>query len=348
MRELRLFLIPVVFVFVTDGVSAQFSIRSGIEPGNVDTKVTPADTVRNVASFNNPYFSISRERAERRRIRNERNYLQFDASIQARQMQFENWVGGGENNFSTNLSVFLNHKHSRNRTYVETFFDSRYGLNVIEGIVFKNDDYFKLNPNLGWNINDHWSYTASVIFQSQYTDSYRRPSAAELEATPDRRNYKYFVSTFMAPGTLKPSLGLTYKNRRTNENLRLQLNPITGNILFVLNDSLSAWGRHGIEPGKKIQTTLGSSVQLDVNYRFIKQKLIWRNSLYFYTNYNTNTLAEMSNWLDFRLSRYITVSTFVRLIYNDMIKVPNNRLLQANYHYGLGLSYNFKNKDRKQ
>lgn len=346
MKRLLFTLLAISF---TASSYAQFTITPRTNPNQLPT-VAAQDSVVRLTTLNNEFRDRAKERAERLKLRHQRNFFKFQSSLTVNQTNFENWAKGDQNSFSGNAALFLNHKYSREKFYVDYSFDSKYGMNIIEGRRTKSTDYFVLNPTIGWQISKHWSYTGAIQLRSQFSNGYKYGKDKEGNDT------KTLISAPMAPGTLNLSIGWTYKNKPSNENIKVQILPIGGNMTTVFHKKLAEDGKllGGSDyAGKKIRNTFGSSLQLDVNYKFAKERLIWKFYGYVFSNYKSNTYLEFKNELNFKVAKFITLNTFVRLIHDQLADFKKGddyvpKFFQSNYQYGIGLAYTFQNKDKKQ
>ena len=181
-----------------------------------------------------------------------------------------------------------------------------------------------------WNINKNWSYTASVNFQSQFTKGYKS------------RTEHVLVSDFMAPGTLTPAVGIKYQNLKVP--LVIQLLPVAGNMTFVLNKELNEKAAYGVPVGKKQLSTVGSAIQIDFNKKFAKDRLTYVTYLRAFTNYDENTNGIWNNTLSLTVLKFMTLSAFCSMKYEELAVTPTGNKLQWNYSLGVGLAYTFSNK----
>ena len=210
-------------------------------------------------------------------------------------------------------------------------FDSKYGMNVISGTTFKNLDYFIFNLNTGWAISKIWSYSASANLRSQWSKGYK--SVTE----------KILVSNFMSPGTLTLGVGFTYRALKKVP-LIVTVNPLSGNMQFVLDDSLSRQGAHGVPAGKHQKSSLGSTLRIDLSQPIAGGKMNYITYFYVSTNYEQNNYVEWQNTFNIIAAKIFNIGLFCRMVYNEPQATPRNRSLQWTYKIGVGLSYTFKNK----
>lgn len=320
-------------MIISNAASAQFTISQGTASSRLGTR-SIKDSIRNQSSISNRYYSEARYRAERRRIRHERNFVKFTASLTVNQTQYENWTKGGENTFSGLGTLYFNHKYSKKRFNIEYVIDAQYGQNVVDKKSFKNTDYFRFNPSVGFDITDRWSYSAAATLKSQFANGYKSRTDSTL------------VSAFMAPGTITLSVGITYQNKKKDPNFKVQMSPIGGNMTTVFNKELSDKGAHGLKAGQRTKNTFGSSLQIDLNYKFVKDKIGLSTYFFTFSNYRTNTFSEIRNSLDFSIAKFLKISTFVNAVYDRLAEIPGGNKIQLNYRYGLTLAYTFQNKDK--
>lgn len=231
MKPLRIFLLLAGLLLASSRAEAQFSI-SKVTPKEADVK-NFRDTIKQLSAVNNQFFSEARYRAEKKRLRKERNTITCTVGLSLNQTGFDNWAPGGNNTFDATASLLYTHVYTRDKLNMTYSFDSKYGMNVISGTTFKNLDYFIFNLNTGWAISKNWSYSASANLRSQWSKGYK--SVTE----------KILVSNFMSPGTLTLGVGFTYRALKKVP-LIVTVNPLSGNMQFVLDDSLSRQGAHGV------------------------------------------------------------------------------------------------------
>lgn len=197
MKPLRIFLLLAGLLLASSRAEAQFSI-SKVTPKEADVK-NFRDTIKQLSAVNNQFFSEARYRAEKKRLRKERNTITCTVGLSLNQTGFDNWAPGGNNTFDATASLLYTHVYTRDKLNMTYSFDSKYGMNVISGTTFKNLDYFIFNLNTGWAISKNWSYSASANLRSQWSKGYK--SVTE----------KILVSNFMSPGTLTLGVGFTYR-----------------------------------------------------------------------------------------------------------------------------------------
>lgn len=332
MQLQKIVLLVFALLGMAQPLSAQFSI-SRVTPKEIDTKAI-FDTIKQESSLNNQFFSMSRHQAERRRIRKERNTIDFRTSVTLSQTGFSNWAAGGDNTFVGNAALFFSHQYQREKFGLHYDFDARYGVNVIDDAIFKNEDAFVFNAGGTWQINKNFSYATSFQFRSQFSKGYVSRTDHTVK------------SDFMAPGTMTLGLGITYKNLKTP--LTINISPVGGSLTFVTNEDVFAKTNpvpmYGVKPGETQVGSIGSSIQIDFEHPFAKERLLYKTYFYTFTNYGTNTYINWKNELTVKIFKIIAFKPFCSLVYDKYTETPTGRPLQVSYVLGLGLAYTFKNK----
>ncbi len=315
-----------VLTFSCGSVSAQFSLWK-VRPSSLESKAF-SDSIKRNTGYSNEFFSMSRWKAERRALRKERNTIEFNARLQVSQTQFENWAAGGENTFSGRTTVDFSHTYKREKLSISYAFNARYGINVISGKSFKNEDEFKINMSTGWQMHKSWSYAASANLRSQFSSGYAS------------RTDKTLKSSFMAPGFLDISVGFTYNKSPWNINL----SPVGGSAVFVLDDRLLDKGMNGVPKGQHSKWQVGPSVRVKFDKEFFKQIFRFRSDLYSFTNIRTPPTMRWESTLDIRATKFLTTTVYALVYYDKYADTPKPQAMQYNYSFSIGLAYTFKNK----
>lgn len=287
------------------GAAAQISVDRIEAP---EEEVTFLDSLRSIPVATE-YFNRARYRAERAAVRKERNYLEIGGGLQGALTSYNDpWikVSGGDNSIALIASLHLRHTYTKNLFTVETKFDAKFGYNrmkvettstdpdgnthtVSNGVWFKNQDEFSASVAPSFKMSKNWSYGAIVKFRSQFVNGY--VSRTQQEET-DRK------STFMAPGYLDVSLGITYKSPQPKFPITVNLSPIAMSAVFVESRDIRAnvwdkkpgWQIYGLDdPDRTSKYEGGSSVQIDFDRTFGKTGFLrYRTSLFSFYGWITN------------------------------------------------------------
>lgn len=251
------------------------------------------------------YFSLARYKAERAAIRKERNYLEFSSGVQGSLSSYNDpWiaVSGGDNAIALVASLNLRHVFKKNLFSIETKVSAKLGYNrmkvettnennetVSNGVWFKNQDEFVVWVNPAFTLAKNWSYGSTFQFRSQFVNGYKSRTEQERE---------HLKSTFLAPGYLDISLGLTYKSPLAKFPIAVNISPVALSAVFVENatirnnvwDSKPGWEAYGLateDATSKYEG--GSSVEINFDRTFGKTGYLrYRTTLYTFYGWITD------------------------------------------------------------
>lgn len=255
--------------------------------------------------------------------------------INLSQGSLNNWAAGGDEfSLSVNsiLSLYAFYKkdnHSWDNTldfnlgYVRT---SSLGSR-------KNDDRFDLLSKYGYALTSKLNAAGLVNFRSQLFKGYTYPD-----------DVKTFSSAFLSPAYLLVSPGLDYK---PNADLSIFASPITMRWVIVKDDTLSARGLYGVDPGEHSKIEAGAFVS--VNYlKALNKVLTYKGRLDLFSNYRVdpqNIDLYFTNVLNIKLSGILSATWSVDMIYDDDVKLfgenNNGAALQLKSLIGIGLLVKF-------
>jgi hypothetical protein len=101
------------------------------------------------------------------------------------------------------------------------------------------------------------------------------------------------------------------------------LSPLTGRFVIVADDSLSATGAFGVDPGKTIRQELGAYAYARFQQEIV-QNVTLMSKLDLFSNYLEDPQNIDLNWellLSLKASKAITVSLGLQMIYDDNTKI---------------------------
>lgn len=251
------------------------------------------------------YFSLARYKAERAAIRKERNYLEFSSGVQGSLSSYNDpWiaVSGGDNAIALVASLNLRHVFKKNLFSIETKVSAKLGYNrmkvettnennetVSNGVWFKNQDEFVVWVNPAFTLAKNWSYGSTFLFRSQFVNGYKSRTEQERE---------HLKSTFLAPGYLDISLGLTYKSPLAKFPIAVNISPVALSAVFVENatirnnvwDSKPGWEAYGLATDDATSKYEGgSSVEINFDRTFGKTGYLrYRTTLYTFYGWITD------------------------------------------------------------
>lgn len=91
---------------------------------------------------------------------------------------------------------------------------------------------------------------------------------------------------------------------------------------FVLDDSLSRQGAHGVPAGKHQKSSLGSTMRIDLNQPIAGGKMSYSTYFYVSTNYEQNNYVEWQNTFNIIAAKIFNVGFFCRMVYNEHQATP--------------------------
>ena len=236
---LILTLIPALLIGRT--VSAQISVDE-VDAG--EESVTFQDKLKSIP-VDVDYFSRARYKAERAAIRKERNYLEFNSGVQGALTSYNDpWisVSGGDNSITLLATLYLRHTFTKNLFSISTSVDARYGANRVKvdqtndegntksvGIWFKDQDEISISVAPSFKLAKNWSYGSIIKFRSQFSNGYFSRTQQERE---------HLKSSFLSPGYLDMSFGLTYKSPTPKFPISINLSPVAMSAVFVESERI--------------------------------------------------------------------------------------------------------------
>lgn len=256
-------------------------------------------------------------------------------SLNASQASLSNWAAGGDDfSFSVNSLLSLYAFYQKGKHSWDNTFDFNLGyVNTTSLGSRKNDDRFDLLSKYGYALAPKLNLAGLVNLRSQFFKGYTYAN-----------NNKTLSSNFMSPGYLLLSAGLDYK---PTKNLSVYFSPITARWVIVTDTSLSNKGAYGVTPGKKSNLEIGAFAT--INYmKEISKNITFKSRLDLFSNYKRNPQNVdlfMSNILNVKLSKVLSATWGVDLIYDDDVRLfgtnKNRPGLQVKSLVGLGLLVKF-------
>lgn len=256
-------------------------------------------------------------------------------SLNLAQGSLSNWAAGGDD-FSLSLTSYLNlysfYKEGR-RSWDNTF-DFNFGyVNTTSLGSRKNDDRIDFLSKYGYSLSEKWNIAGLFNFRSQLARGYTYPE-----------DVKTFASAFLSPAYILTSIGFDYK---PGPNFSFFISPVTGRWVIVKNDSLSAEGAYGVEPGSHSKTEFGAFAS--ANYiKDISPSVQYRGRLDLFSNYKHNPQnidLFMTNVFSVKLSKLLSASWNIDFIYDDDVRLfgkhGNSPALQIKSLIGVGLQAKF-------
>lgn len=260
---------------------------------------------------------------------NTKNYLELTTTLTASQASFSNWVAGGDNSFSGRASLYARHVYKNNKFSNDSYLNTAYGLGESSDKLWKTEDRLELNNTLGYQMYNKWDYSMNINFMSQFANGF----TSQTDSLP--------VSSFLAPGTLNVSLGVSYTR---NDNCKISLMPLSGNVIFIKNQRIADLGLYG-DAGEKIISDIGAYINITWEEPIYKDVITYKALASSFSNYKTIPNLSWQSWINISVAKYFTVAFYCYLVYDKSIVTPNGKPWQMNQTLGFGLSYTFKNRE---
>lgn len=257
------------------------------------------------------------------------------------QAGFSNWAAGGDPSLAFNGILNYGFKYEKDPHLWQTVLDAGYGAQRIgkEGEPFKkSDDNVVLMTRYGYKISNKWYLSALGSFRTQFYKGYQYAGDSAI-----------LVSGFMSPAYSKIGIGVTYNHKFSeNESFSLSFTPLNGKTTFVLDDTLSARGDFGVEPGKKIRFRGGVGLLVAFKKELINN-ISLNTTLSLFTPFEDMAVVDV-NWdmaIWFKINEFFSANISTQLIYDQDVSFLNengehfNSAVQFKEVLGIGLAYSF-------
>lgn len=255
--------------------------------------------------------------------------------INISQGSLNNWAAGGDEfSLSVNsvLSLFAFYKKDKHSWDNTLDFNLGYVRTTSLGSR-KNDDRIDLLSKYGYALNSKLNVAGLINFRSQLFKGY---TYAE--------DIKTLSSAFLAPAYILVSPGLDYK---PNKDLSIFVSPATVRWVIVKDDSLSARGLYGVDSGRHSIAEVGAFASINYMKEF-NPIVTYKGRLDLFSNYRNNPQnidLYFTNVLNIKLSRVLSATWSVDMIYDDDVRLfGENRTgaaLQLKSLIGIGLLLKF-------
>ena len=304
--------LPFLFVLIVHNVFAQDQVVRDLQNASGKTiKKDAADTIPNLWRKGGLY------------------------GLNISQGSLSNWAAGGEDfSLAVNSLLSLYAFYKKDKVNWDNTFDFNLGYIKTTSLGGrKNDDRIDLLSKYTYALNPKLGVGGILNLRTQLFKGYTFPG-----------NVKTLSSNFLSPGYLLLGAGLDYKPVK---DLSIFFSPLTARWIIVRDTALSNRGLYGVSPGKRSVLEFGAFAS--VNYlKDISSSITYKGRLDLFSNYRhnpTNIDIFMSNTLNVKLAKVLSLTWGVDLIYDDDVKLfgPFNRspALQVKSLIGIGLLVKF-------
>jgi opacity protein-like surface antigen len=247
------------------------------------------------------------------------------------QTSLSNWAAGGDQ-FSLSLNAMVNlfAFYKKDKSSWDNTFDFETGyLRTTSLGGGKNDDKVDILSKYDYSIGSNWNVGALFNFRSQLFKGY----------TYDN-NQKRFSSDLLSPAYFTLSAGFDYK---PDEHFSVFISPVTARLTVVKNDSISLKGLYGVDSGEHHKFEFGAFLSA-IYIKDLNKIISYNARLDLFSNYAHNPQnidVLMSNVFAAKLSKWLTATWSLDLVYDDDVKLfgPNGHspALQVKSLVGLGI-----------
>ena len=374
----RIFTLFAASVFACIGIA---NAQATVESATPQEQVTFANEVK--TDKDAPAFkSEAQLRAEKAKLRKERNTIEFNATLNGSLSHFnEQWrsVNGNTNAITGIGNILFTHQYKKGKFVLNNKVTGKLGYsynfteNESASVVSKSQDEWFLSTAPAYTISDSWHVGGSVSLRSQFANGWNSTDKATRKLTSQGFSPAYFTL----------AAGFTYVCPLEKFPIKINISPISMNATYVTNDEIrkhfynEKFGAdtpvESLTPDQRntpyvYGLTLengfqryegGSSIQIDFDKTFGKKGIFrYRTTLYsFYGWINEVSQQRLSkeNGVD-----YESIAPTVR--WENTIDIKATKYFSTQFYFqlyynkaqinkiqtqvvlGVGLAYTFKNK----
>lgn len=253
------------------------------------------------------------------------------------QSTFDNWMAGGENNFSGNLGLNYDFNYKKGNWSWDNKIIAEYGIVKTKNAEFekKTNDRVEFNSVLGKKASDYWYYSFFLNFKTQFTKGY------EYGTDANGKEIRTEHTETFSPAYLTFGPGMLWKK---SDNLKVNLAPATSKITFVNSDYTSGDGYvdgsyFGVDADKFMRYELGFYASGYYKFNAMENVSI-ENILSLYSNY----LEDIQNVdVDYQLNVVMTINKYLSANFSFQTIYDDNafRGFQTRQVFGVGINYGF-------
>jgi hypothetical protein len=266
----------------------------------------------------------------------------FESSIGLSQTSFTNWAMGGENSQSVKAMLNIFQDYQKGKFTWNNYLGVAYMVQNQKSFEKwrKADDKLNIFTKAGIYAWKHWDYTGLLELKSQFAKGYNYPDESK------------YISRFMAPAYFQLAIGLSYK---PVDYFSILLAPVGARLTVVNDDTLSAKGAFGVDPGETTLLQAGASINALFKKDIFKNvNLMSKMDLFSDYSKDMSNLVKVwiVNWenvLLLKVNKYVSVNIATRLIHDNNIPyidpdepdVKHGARTQFMETVTVGFSYNF-------
>ena len=298
-----------------------------VDPSKATITVTEIDTDKNKLTADAPMKEIS-----------PKHWLHnINASLQFSQAYISpNWYQGGNNNVNgigtVRWNVKLNPKFHPNLIFEAT---TQYKLAMSSApndsihSYLISEDLFQFNATAGVHAFNHWYYSISTMFKTQFFNNYKSNSS-DMKAA------------FLSPGEFNVGVGMTYNYTSPQKKFVLDASiaPISYNIKMSTHPDINVTS-FGIKEGHRTISEVGSNAEVRMKWN-IMWNISYTSRFFLFTDYDY-LHADWENTFNFSFNRYLSTQLYIHPRFDSSRhSVDGWRKWQLKEILSFGLQYQFK------
>lgn len=263
------------------------------------------------------------------------------------QSSLTNWAAGGYNTVTLKSYIDANANYEKDEMIWTNRLQLDYGFvySADKPFLQKSDDRIYLESKWGYQAVKDLYLSAEFSFKSQFSDSYEYPKSLPAELDPDDpaawKSQRTLKSGGMSPANTSLGLGIDYRPLKW---ITLNFAPLTGGLVIVDNPLLRKSYSMPFKPQfedapltddeknaghcyKGVRFEFGAQLKVDLkvnvndNFSYTSQILLFSD----YLDKPQNIRVNWDNRIDWKLTKYFSLTLTTNLIYDDKVMIKNDQ-----------------------
>ncbi|MGV9002598.1 DUF3078 domain-containing protein [Flavobacterium sp.] len=240
------------------------------------------------------------------------------------QASFNNWLAGGQNNISGNISANYDFNFKNENWNWDNKIIAAYGLTKLKDQgAQKSDDRIVVNSLAGRRAGGEWFYSLFFNFQTQFDSGFDLASGIK-------------TSHFFSPAYFQFGPGMLWKK---SDNLKINIAPATSKLIVVHPHFTQFGPSFGVEQGNSTRYEFGAAI--NGYYKFaIMENVTVENILNLYSNYledTQNVDIDYTMNVVLKVNKYMSTNFAFQTIYDD----NSFNGFQTRQVIGVGVNFGF-------
>lgn len=244
-----------------------------------------------------------------------------------------NWYQGGNN--SLNLLADFQYTSNLNTKFhpqllFENFFQWRTAMTRTPDDEYRDfsftENRLQINSKFGYKAFYTWYYSMQAMFKTPVFNGYKSGTMTR-------------TASLLSPGEFNLGVGLTYNMKTKNGkfDLSLSISPVAYNLKTCIDKEIDP-KTQGIEEGKRTFSTVGSSLEMNWNWK-IAYNVSWKSRIFAFTNYKIYQY-DWQNQFAFQIGKWFSANLNVDARYDSSMCHTTKWFRTQLYElFSLGFSY---------